>query len=118
MIIPRLTMASAAALGFSISLGYAGPCSHEIDRAQARVDAKLEALAGAGRSAVESDAALLNRQPTPGSIAAAEAKVGDISSETATALTAGMARARAADLAGEQSACEQALADVLRLIGE
>jgi hypothetical protein len=116
MIIQLLT--SAAALGLSISLGYAGRCSHEIDRVQARVDAKLEGLAGAGPSAVESTAALRHHQPTPGSIAAAERKVGDISPETVTALTAGMTRARAADLAGDQSACELELAGVLRVIGE
>jgi len=98
----------------SVCLGHAGPCQHEIDRMQARVDAKLEALTRVGPSAAESSGALLHRQPTPGSIAAAEAKLGDA---TAGALAAGMARAREADGSGNQSACEQALAEVQRLLG-
>jgi hypothetical protein len=48
---------------------------------QAGIDAKLEAQAAAGRSASESTSATMHRQPTPGSIAAAEAELGDISSE-------------------------------------
>ena len=43
--------------------------------------AKLEAQAAAGRSARESTSATTHRQPTPGLIAAAEAELGDISSE-------------------------------------
>lgn len=72
MTISRLLMLSAAALAASMGAGYAGPCSHEIDRMQARVDTKVEAAARAGPSAPESSGALLHRQPTPGSIAAAE----------------------------------------------
>jgi hypothetical protein len=48
MTIQRLMALSAAALAVSMSAGYAGPCSREIDRVQARVDAKLEAIARAG----------------------------------------------------------------------
>jgi hypothetical protein len=108
---------SAAAFAASISGGYAGPCSDEIDRVQARVDAKLEAEAGSGRSAPESREALLHRQPTPGSIAAAKSKVGDLSAATVEAVKAAMAHAREGDRSGDQSACERALAEAQRLIG-
>jgi hypothetical protein len=111
---PRL---SAAALIASTITGYAGACSHDIDRMQARVDAKLEALAAAGPMARESTGALMHRQPTPGSIAAAENRLGEISSETVEAVIAAMARAREADRAGNQAACEQALSDLQRTIG-
>jgi hypothetical protein len=117
MIIRRSLVLSAAAFLTSTTSVYAGPCSQEIDRVQARVDAKLEAAARIGPSAPESSGALLHRQPTPGSIAAAESRLGEMSSATLAAVTAGMARAREADRAGDASACEQALADVRRAIG-
>src|SRR5262249_22232877 len=110
-------MLSAAALAASVSASYAGPCSQDIDHMQARVDARLDALAAAGPAARESTAATMHRQPTPGSIAAAESRLGDMSSSTAEVLKAAMARAREADGAGDKAACEQALSDVQRAIG-
>ncbi len=117
MTIQRLLVLSAAALAVSMSAGYAGPCSQEIDRVQAQVDAKVEAAARAGPTAPESPGALLHHQPTPGSIEAAEGRLGEMSSATVAAVAADMARAREADRAGDQSACEQALAEVRRAIG-
>jgi hypothetical protein len=117
MSIQRLVVASAAAVAAAMSASYAGPCSHEIDRMQAEIDAKLEAKASAGSSARESTAATLHRQPTPGSIAAAEARLGDVPPEKLRAVVAAMIRAREADRAGDQSACEQALAEVQRALG-
>jgi hypothetical protein len=117
MSIQRLTLACAAALAASISASYAGPCAHEIDRMQAQVDARLEAKAAAGPAARESTAATMNRQPTPESMAAAEARLGEVSPQKIEAVAAAMARARQADGAGDKSACEQALADVQRAIG-
>jgi hypothetical protein len=117
MMIRRLMVLSATALVASTVAGYAGPCSHDIDLMQSRVDAKLEAKAAAGPSARESGAATMHRQPTPGSIAAAESKLGEVSSDQVKAVEAAMARARKADLANDKSACEQALADVQRAIG-
>jgi hypothetical protein len=117
MSIQRLLMASATALVATMPASYAGPCSHEIDRMQTEVDAKLEATAGAGQVARESPGALVHRQPTPGSIAVAESRLGEVSPGTVEAVAAALARAREADHAGDKSACEQALADVQRAIG-
>src|SRR5262245_34811725 len=117
MSIQRLLVACAAALAASMSAGYAGPCSHEIDRVQAQIDARLNAAAAAGPAARESTAATMHRQPTPSSIAAAEGRLGDVSPQKLEAIGAAMARAREADGAGNQSACEQALADVQRALG-
>ncbi len=117
MTIRPMLVVSAAALATSTITGYAGACSHDIDRMQARIDAKLEALAAAGPVARESAGALMHRQPTPGSIAAAEGRLGEISSQTVEAVRAAMARAREADRAGDTAACEQALSDVQRTIG-
>ena len=117
MILRRLLVLSAVALAMSPVAGYAGPRSQDIDLMQSRVDARLEAKAAAGPSARESTAATMHRQPTPGSIAAAESKLGEVSSDQVKAVEAAMARARKADLANDKSACEQALAEVQRAIG-
>jgi hypothetical protein len=117
MSLQRFPLACAAALAASMSASYAGPCSHEIDRVQAEIDARLGAKAAAGPAARESTAATTHRQPTPGSIAAAETRLGDVPSQQVEAVTAAMARARKADHAGDQSACDQALADVQRALG-
>jgi hypothetical protein len=117
MRIKRLLVACVAVFVASISSSYASPCSHEIDRVQAEIDAELETLAAAGPSARESTAATMNRQPTPGSIATAEAGLGDVSARKVEALKAAMAKARAADNVGAQATCDKALADVHRALG-
>ena len=117
MTILRLLMLSAAALAASTITAYAGPCSPEIDRMQARIDARLEAVARTGPTATEGSAALLHRQPTPGSIAAAESRLGEISPETVAAVRVAMVRAREADGTGDKAACDRALAEVQRAIG-
>jgi hypothetical protein len=115
MRICRLTILGAAALALSTLAAHAGPCSGEIDRLQVEVDAKLEATAKSGRAAPESRAARLHHQPTPGSIAAAESKLGE--GRQVDEAVAALARARAADRAGDKGGCERSLADVQRLIG-
>jgi hypothetical protein len=117
MTIRRLMAQSAAALVASTITGYAGPCSPEIEQMQARVDARVEAAARAGPSAPENSAALLHRQPTPSSIAAAEARLGELSPQMVNAVREAMARAREADQVGDLPRCEQALAEVQRTIG-
>jgi predicted lipid-binding transport protein (Tim44 family) len=116
--IRRLGVACAAVFAALMSASYAGPCSQGIARVQAQFDAKLQANAAAGPSARESVAATTNRQPTPESIAAAEAKLGEIPPEIVEAVEASMARARDADRAGDESTCEQALADVQHILGQ
>ena len=115
MTIRSLLVVSAAAIAASMGAGHAGPCSHEIDRMQARVNAMIAATAAAGPAGRESDAATMHRQPTPGSIAAAEEKLGE--GARAERALAALAQARAADHAGDQSACERALADVQHVLG-
>jgi hypothetical protein len=105
----------AAAIVFSIVPSYAGPCLLDIDRMQASVDAVIAATAVAGPPGRQSTAAMTHRQPTPSSIAAAEAKLGE--GERAKRALAAIAQARAADRAGDNSACERALADAQRAIG-
>jgi hypothetical protein len=110
MNVHRSMMLVAAVLVASTAPVFAGPCTDEIIRAL------LETGARSGPSAAESSAARLHRQPTPGSIAAAESAVGSAPAQTTEAVKA-MVTAREADSRGDQSACEQALSEVKRLIG-
>jgi hypothetical protein len=104
-----------AAFAFSTASSYGGPCAQAIDRAQIRVDAKIEATAKAGKFAPESRAARLGHQPTPASIAAAESKLNEGSGGEAA--LAALARAREADRANDAPACNRALAEVRRAMG-
>jgi hypothetical protein len=117
MSVRRLIALSAAALISSTTALYAGPCATEIDRAMALINAKLGGLARTGPSAPQTPGAGLHRQPTPRSVAGAESKLGGLSAATMEAVEAAMDRAREADRVGNQSACDQALADAQRLIG-
>jgi hypothetical protein len=107
---------AVAALALSIVTSDAGPCSLEIDRMQARVDSMIAAAASTGPSARESTAATMHRQPTPGSIAAAEGGLGE--GARAQRALAAIAQARAADGAGDNTACHRALEDVQSAIVE
>jgi hypothetical protein len=114
---PLRLLALAAMLAASADAADAGPCTGQIGAMQARIDAKLASAARNGPSARESVAATDSRQPTPDSIAAAEAKLGELSPRTVEAVEFGMARARKADAEGDEAACEEALAAVQRAIG-
>ena len=116
MTAPRLLVFGAIAFIASISASYAGPCTDEISKMQARIDAKLQAMAAAGPTGRQVGAST-HVQPTPRSIGAAEEKLGEVSAETVAAVRQAMLRARAADSAGDKNACEQALAEVQRAIG-
>lgn len=91
------------------SAGLAGPCSSEVERVQARIDAFLEARADAGPPARESTIALMHRQPTAASIAAAEERLGELNTSAFEAITSSMTIARAADRLGDNNACKRAL---------
>ncbi len=80
---------------------------------QARMDAKVEAKAAAGPTGRQGAGAGMHVQPTPRSMAAAEG----VSPQMIDTVRQAMLRARAADSAGDKSACEQALADVQHALG-
>jgi hypothetical protein len=113
---PFRSLALATMLAASAGAAQAGPCAAQIDQMQARFDAKLTLAARGGPTARESVAATDHRQPTPDSIAAAEAKLGDLSPRTVEAIEAGLTRARRADSEGNKAVCEQALAEVSQAI--
>ena len=114
------TMLTLSAVMFtaSISATLAGPCSADIDAMMAKIDAALNASAATGPGAQQqSTVAGRHVQPTPNSMAAAEAKVGGLSPETIEQIRGSMARARAADAVGDNVACKEALAEVQGVIG-
>ncbi len=97
-----------------VLLGFAGPslaasanCGTEIDRVQAQLDAVLARRAAAGPSAKESGSATMRRQPTPESVARAEAQLGDWPG--APKAIAALQDARNAKARGNQRACLSAL---------
>src|SRR5262249_2920591 len=115
MRIHYLCVPVTAAITLSIVPSLAGPCSPEVDRLQPGVDTLIAAAAVAGPGR-QSTAAMTHRQPTPNSIATAEAKVKE--GARAERAKSAMARARAADRTGDTDACGRALADVQREIGQ
>ena len=96
----------------------AGPCTRQIHAAQIRIDAKLNQRAAAGPAGVEGGAALLDHQPTPASMAAAEMTLGDVSATAVKAVGDAMTRARQADRAGNRRGCALALAEAQRATGD
>ncbi|HEX4556347.1 MAG TPA: hypothetical protein VH249_20320 [Xanthobacteraceae bacterium] len=113
MSIRRLLVLSAAALALSTLPSRAGPCAQDIDRAWTELNAKIQARIGAGRSEPQSMIALLHRQPTPATVAAAEEHAGD-GWAPMEATVAALARAREADHAKDKATCERALAEAER----
>jgi hypothetical protein len=90
MTVPRLLIFSAAALIASISSSYAGPCPVAIERMRASIDDRLAAWP----SAPESIAAMMHRQPTRASVAAAEERLARLSGQRIAVVAYGMKRGR------------------------
>ncbi len=89
-------------------------CSAGIDRAQVQLDAVLAKRAAAGPFAKQSTFATLGRQPTPATIASAEAQLGDW--QDAPKAVAGMREARDANARGDNRACLKALKSVRSML--
>lgn len=101
------------ALG-TITQAHAGPCSDAIDHVQAQVDATIDQRANAGPWLPESNSALRSHQPTPNSIAKAEAAAGHGRKQEAA--LAALGRARDADFRGDLGQCDHELANVRRIL--
>jgi hypothetical protein len=86
----------------------ASSCTPQIDKVQRQVDARIDAIAATSPGDRESRSAMLHRQPTSASIAAAEKRQKGYAG-VQRALRA-LKRAREAEHAGKVKACEAALA--------
>jgi hypothetical protein len=104
------------ALVLFAAAAHAGPCTDRIYQTDLAVSKVLDSAAAQGRPAAESTFATMHRQPTPGTVASAEAKVGDLSPADFEAITKDMDEARNADDAGDRDGCEKALSDVDRML--
>jgi hypothetical protein len=89
---------------------HAGPCTAQLDALQPKIDALIEATAAQGGFGTQSTAATQRRQPTPNSIATAEAQLGE--GKGAQAATGAMSDARAADASGNAAGCAQAITQI------
>ena len=112
-----LLIASAVLFAASYSVAQAGSCAADIDAMQGRVDARLDAIAAAGRTAPQSVSADRSAQPTPRSIAAAEERLGELNQHLVRNIRRAMTRARAANARGNERRCEKELARVQRALG-
>jgi hypothetical protein len=117
MLYPRATILGATIVVAFFSTCHAGSCLRDLSRTRDLVDRYLEAKAVVSPWAVETVGALVHRQPTPASVAAAEEKLGTLDPRMFQTIADAMRRARAADRAGDIDACEQALSEVQLAIG-
>jgi hypothetical protein len=114
----RLLVTSTSILPLLAAPCLAGPCTKDIERTIAHLDAKLAAKVAAGPTAKQRVKAQLHHQPTPGGKIKAAVALGDLSQETVDKVRAALNRARQADKAGDKAACDRALADVHKAIGQ
>src|SRR5215468_804909 len=80
------SLIACAMFAASISAGYAGPCSQEIARLQAAIDAKIAAATAAGSSARECLRAPAIDQPSPCRDATGGESTGMVRGEEGTVL--------------------------------
>jgi hypothetical protein len=111
-----VTAASAAVVMLAMTQADASSCGEGIVAAQAAFDARLTTAAAAGPAAAESPAATLHHQPTPDSVARAEATIGDLPPDRVRAFEAAIERAREADAKGEAQVCSGALDEAERVL--
>lgn len=95
----------------------AGACADDIYETDQAVNVRLGAIAAQGKTGAETTFATTHRQPTPGTVAQAEAKAGEVSEDQVKAVTEDMLQARNADAANDLTACEKALAEARKAIG-
>jgi hypothetical protein len=109
-----LVLLVGGALASIGSPAVAGPCTAALDALQPKIDALVDSTAGKGKFGVESNAATMSRQPTPDSVAAAEAALGE--GKSAQAAVDAMGDARDADAAGDRAGCEKAIEQIRSIL--
>jgi hypothetical protein len=107
---------AATALALFASPADAGPCTDRIYQVDLEIERLIDAAAANGKPAAQSTFATMHRQPTPGTVATAEAKAGNLSSEQVEAITKTLDAARDADDKGDRAACEKALNEAERML--
>ena len=116
MILRNAIAPAATALALFSWPADAGPCTDRIAQANVAVEKLLDAAAAKGKPAAESTFATMHRQPTPGTVASAEGKAGELSSDQVDAITKKLDAARDADNKGDRAACEKAMNEAERML--
>jgi len=108
---------TALALAFCASPAHAGPCADQIYEADVALSKRLNAAAAGGKTGAESTFARLHRQPTPATVAGAEAKLGELPEADIERIEKFLDDARNADAANNKAACEAALTEARKILG-
>jgi hypothetical protein len=111
-----LLLCSLVLLTPAAAPAFAGQCTADIEIAQTNYDLRINSAAAAGPSAPESTDAKLHHQPTQQSVGAAETKLGDLPPGADKEFAAAVQRARDADAANNEAACEAALDDAAKAL--
>jgi hypothetical protein len=106
---PTIMLALALLPSPAFALG--GACTAQLDKLQQQVDSQVGAAAASGPTGPESTDAKLHHQPTPQSLAQAEANLGDKTAGSDDSFIYAMKRARDADDDNQEAKCLAALAD-------
>ena len=86
MIVRYAISSSGMALVLFAPPAHAGPCTDRIYQTDIAIEKLLDAAAAQGQPAVESTFATMHRQPTPRTVAGAEAKAGDLTPDQTLAI--------------------------------
>ncbi len=114
----RAILALAAIIcAFCPAPSRAGACANDLYQAEVAINRELDAIAARGKAAAESTFATSHHQPTPATVAGAEAQVGDVSDSQVQAVRTFMLEARAADDRGDTNGCEAALVKAKKVLG-
>ena len=116
MIVRNAIAPAATALLLFAAPAHAGPCTDRIIQTDLEVEKVLDAAAANAKPTAESTFATMHRQPTPGTVANAEEKAGDLSSGQVEAITAKLDEARDADSKDDRAACEKALNEAEKML--
>jgi len=81
VIIRNAISLSVLALALSTRASHAGPCTQRIVDIRMEIDQREKGVAARGTTGVETPGATMHRQPTPMSVAKAEAQLGEPVSE-------------------------------------
>ena len=105
----------AVGLTFVCLPALAGPCADEIYQTDIAIGKRLSAAAASGAAGAQSSFANLHRQPTPATVASAEAKLGELPDADVQRIRTFMDEARRADAANDKADCEKALAEARKI---
>jgi hypothetical protein len=103
-------------IALCISPARASQCLQDIHETMLAVSTKLTEIAVEGRTSHETQYATMHRQPTPSTIAQAEALLGELPMTAAQAYDVSMRRATDADGVNNLASCRQALLEAQRAL--